>query len=101
MSLSEEVIDATLDPDGTLRLSHPPHVPPGPVRVTIQSVAPAAPRRTMADVFAEIDQDHRAAGFVGRTAQEIAAWEAEQQAEDEERDRELDAARRPFPTGGP
>ena len=33
MSLTEEVIDATLEPDGVLRLQRPPQLPPGPVRV--------------------------------------------------------------------
>jgi hypothetical protein len=37
MSLSEEEIDATLEADGNLRLAHPPHLPPGPVKVTIRS----------------------------------------------------------------
>lgn len=37
MSLSEEVIDATLQPDGSLQLARPSHLPPGPVRVTIRS----------------------------------------------------------------
>jgi hypothetical protein len=46
MSLSEEVIDGTLQPDGSLRLAHPARLPPGPVQVTIRSqpavAAPAA-----------------------------------------------------------
>ncbi len=101
MSLMEEVIDATLEPDGTLRLSHQPQLPPGPVRVTIQAVHPTRPRRTLADVIREIAAEQRARGFPGRTAEEIAAWEAERASDDEERDRELDAARHPSGPGGP
>jgi hypothetical protein len=100
MSLTAEVIDATLEPDGTLRLAHQPQLPPGPVRVTIQPVAPTRPRRTLADVIREIAADQRARGYAGRTAEELRT-EAELQAEeDDERDRELDAARRPFGPGG-
>ena len=47
MSPTEEVIDATLEPDGTLRLSHQPQLPPGPVRVTVQTAGPSRPRRTL------------------------------------------------------
>jgi hypothetical protein len=35
MSPTEEVLDAILESDGTLRLSHQPQLPPGPVRVTM------------------------------------------------------------------
>ena len=42
MSPTEETIDATLDANGQLRLSHPPQLPPGPVQVTIRAAAPDA-----------------------------------------------------------
>ena len=93
MSLLEETLDATLEADGTLRLSHPPQVPPGPVRVTIQV---AVPRRTIVDVLDEIHAGQIDRGYTGRTNEEMIAEEAERQEEDEERDRELDAARRPM-----
>ena len=35
MSMTEEMIDATLEADGTLRLAHPPQLPAGAVRVLI------------------------------------------------------------------
>ena len=41
----EEVIDATLDSNGQLRLSHQPRLPPGPVRVTIRAAAARAAAR--------------------------------------------------------
>jgi hypothetical protein len=49
MSLTEEVIEAVIEPDGTLRLSHQPQLPPGPVRVTVSSLFPQ-PQRGVADV---------------------------------------------------
>jgi hypothetical protein len=100
MSLTEEVIAATLEPDGTLRLAHAPQLPPGPVRVTIQVVAPPGQQRTLADVIGQIAADQRARGDAGRTAEELQSEAERQAAEDEERDRELEAARRPFERGG-
>jgi hypothetical protein len=101
MKVIEETIEATLDSNGQLRLTHPPRLPPGPVRVTIRVAAPGGPRRGMADVIQEIDADQRLRGFNGRTAAELQAEEAARQAEDDERDRELDAAHRGTSSGGP
>jgi hypothetical protein len=97
MSLTEEVIDAVLEADGTLRLSHPTKVSPGPVRVMISTISPR-PTRGIADVIREIAAEQRAQGYPGRTAEELRAEEELQAEEDEERDRELDSARR---TAGP
>ena len=100
VSALEETIDATLDSNGQLRLSHPPRLPPGPVRVTIRAAAPG-PRRGLADVIREIAAAQRARGFPGRSAADLRAEDDARQAEDAERDRELDAARRATPPGGP
>jgi hypothetical protein len=94
MNPTEEVIDATLELDGTLRLAHQPQLPPGPVRVTIQPVGPTRPRRTLADVIREIAADQRSRGYSGRTAKELRTEAEMNGEEDEERDRELEAARR-------
>ena len=101
MNVIEETIDATLESNGQLRLTHQPRLPPGPVRVTIRSALAVGPRRGMADVIQEIDDDQRLRGFNGRTATELQAEEEARQAEDEERDREQDAARHAPPPGGP
>ncbi len=93
MSLLEETIDATLDQNGQLLLTHQPQLPPGPVRVTIR-VAAAGPKRGMADVIQEIAADQRSRGFTGRSAAELKAEDDANSAEDAERDRELDAAAR-------
>src|SRR6266436_1097774 len=101
MNVIEETIEATLDSNGQLRLKHPPRLPPGPVRVTIRVAAAVGPRRGMADVIQEIEADQRLRGFHGRTAAELQAEDEAHQAEDEERDREQDAARGGASPGGP
>ncbi len=90
MSLTEEVIDATLEPNGALRLAHPPQLPPGPVRVTIQTVGPTWPRRTLADVIREIRTSQIARGFQGLTPEELRQREAEREAENDEYDQEME-----------
>ena len=90
MSLSEETIEATLDPNGQLQLAHPPQLPPGPVQVTIR-VAPAArAKRGLADVIREIRADQVARGFHGLTPEEMRRREAELEAENDEYDREME-----------
>jgi hypothetical protein len=100
MSLTEEVIDAVLEADGTLKLSHPPMVSPGPVRVTINTLS-SRPTRGMADVIREIAAEQRARGYPGRTAEEMKAEEELQAEEDDERARGLDSARRKAGPGVP
>ena len=89
MSPTEEVIDATLEPDGTLRLARQPQFPPGPVRVILQAVGATRPRRTLADVIREIRADQVARGFHGLTAEQLRQREAELEAENEEYDRAM------------
>src|SRR5437773_11177409 len=101
MNVIEETIEATLDSNGQLRLTHPPRLPPGPVRVTIRVAAAVGPLRGLADVIREIAAEQRSRGFPGRSAEEMRAEDDARIAEDAERDRELDAARRGSPSGGP
>lgn len=95
MSAVEVTIDATLDPSGRLELAEQPGLPPGPVRVTIRAIAGPTSQRGLADVIREIQAEQRSRGFLGRSAAELLAEETERAEEDAERDRELDAARRP------
>jgi hypothetical protein len=97
----EETIDATLDSNGQLRLAHQSQLPPGPVRVTIRAAAALGPRRGLAEVVREIAAEQRSRGFPGRSATELRAEDDARVDEDAERDRELDAARRGAPVGGP
>ena len=101
MNVIEETIEATLDSNGQLRLTHQPRLPPGPVRVTIRVAAPVGPQRGLADVIREIAAEQRARGFPGRSAEDLRAEDDTRLAEDAERDRELDAARRGASSGGP
>lgn len=100
MNTIEETIDATLDSNGQLKLSHLPTLPPGPVQVTIR-VAMTGPQRGLADVIREIAAEQRARGFAGRAAAELQAEEDARLLEDIQRDKELDAARRGASSGGP
>ena len=68
MNLIEETIEATLDSHGQLRLTHPPQMLPGPVRVTIRAGASGGPRRGLADVIREIAGEQRFCGFPVRSA---------------------------------
>ncbi|MBI3822867.1 MAG: hypothetical protein HY289_09350 [Planctomycetes bacterium] len=99
MSLIVETIDATLDSNGQLQLTQQPKLPPGPVRVTIRPAV--APKRGLADVMREIAAEQRARGFPGRSAEDLRAQDEARQADDAERDLELDAARRAATSGGP
>ena len=84
MNVIEETIEATLDANGQLRLTRPPRLPPGPVRVTIRAAA-AGPRRGLADVVREIAAEQRSRGFPGRSAVDLRAEDDERLAEDAER----------------
>ncbi|HEY7327677.1 MAG TPA: hypothetical protein VH592_08560 [Gemmataceae bacterium] len=101
MSIIEETIEATLDSNGQLHLTHPPRLPPGPVCVTIRVAAAAGPQRRLADVIREIAAQQRSCGFSGRSSSDIRAEEDALVADDAERDQELDTARRRVSPGGP
>ncbi|MGO9916132.1 MAG: hypothetical protein ACLQIB_15685 [Isosphaeraceae bacterium] len=101
MNVVEETIDATLDSNGQLRLTHQPRLPPGPVRVTIRVAAAVGPQRGLADVIREIAAEQRSRGFPGRSSEDLSSEDDARLAEDAERDLELDAARRGSSSGGP
>jgi hypothetical protein len=101
MKVIEETVEATLDSNGQLRLTHPSQLPPGPVRVTIRLVTSASPQRGLADVVREIAAEQRSRGFPGRSAADLRDEEDARLAEDAERDQELEVARRGSAPGGP
>lgn len=90
MDITEETIDATLEPDGQLRLTHPPRLPPGRVRVTIRGAVADAPKRGLADVIREIRADQVARGFHGLTTEQLRQREAEIEAENDAYDRAME-----------
>jgi hypothetical protein len=97
----EETMDATLDSNGQLRLTHQPRLPPGPVRVTIRVAPAAGPQRGLADVIREIAAEQRSRRYPGRSSDDLSSEEDARLAEDAERDHELDAARRGASSGRP
>jgi hypothetical protein len=101
MNIIEETIEATLDSNGQLRLTHQPRLPPGPVRVTIRVAAAVGSPRGLADVIREIAAEQRSRGFPGRSAEDLRTDDDARLAEVAERDREPDAARRGASWGGP
>ncbi len=90
MEITEETIEATLDLNGQLQLTHPPSLPPGPVRVTIRAASASKPKRGLADVGREIRADQLARGYQGLTTEQLRQREAEAEAENEEYDREME-----------
>ncbi len=77
-------VQGTLQADGTLVLDEKPNLPPGRVRVTVQSVLDI----TQTDIWQVLERIHaeqRARGFVPRSKEEIDADIASMRQEDEER----------------
>ena len=73
---------------------------PAPCGVTIRVAEAVQPQRGLADVIRGIAADQRSRGFPGRSAADVRAEAEARRAEDDERDRELDAARRGASPGG-
>jgi hypothetical protein len=72
MSEMQVVVGGTLQSDGTLKLDETPNLPPGPVRVTMQSVAaPARPSAGLMERMAAVWADQQARGEVARSREEI------------------------------
>lgn len=102
MSLSENVIEGTLKPDGTLELDQKPSLSPGRVTVILQpSHAKTPGQRGLADVIDEIHKGQQARGFQGRSAKEIEEGLREGEDEYESRMRALQSQTKPgSATGG-
>jgi hypothetical protein len=80
-----QIIQGVLNPDGGLELSEKLTLPPGPVRLTVESIAkPAAPRPDLIEVLDQIRKDQAARGYRGRSLAEMQADEAAKAAEDDE-----------------
>lgn len=101
VNVIEETIEATLDSNGQLQLQHQPRLPPGPVRVTIRAAGAVRPQGSLADVVRDIAAEQRSRGFPGRSVEDLRAEDEARIADDDERDRELDAARSNAAPGGP
>jgi hypothetical protein len=89
MSLSEEVVDGTLHADGTLALDHGPAIPPGRVRVIIQSGAVVS-TRGLTDVMDEVRRGQLARGYFGRSLEEMRNDDAARREDEEDYDRRME-----------
>ena len=90
MSLTESIVEGTLKPDGSLELDQAPSVAPGRVQMNVKPlVSPTARRRGLVDVIDEIHRDQVARGYQGRTAEEMAADEADHRTEEDDYDRRM------------
>ena len=91
--MSEVVVHGTLTPDGRLEIDQPVALPAGDVRVTIEALTPK-PRRNPMEVLEEIWAERKKLGMQGRSKEQIDADIDAMRNEWEDRQRELDSARR-------
>lgn len=88
MSLTETVIEGTLQPDGTLVLDEKPNLPPGRVTVIVQSVPTLPAGDPFWDMMQSIWAGQKARGHVPRSVEEVEterremreSWDERQQA---------------------
>jgi hypothetical protein len=90
-TMTEVVVHGTLSPDGTLEIDQPVALPPGDVRVTIETLT-SKPRRDVMEVLAEIWAERKKLGMQGRSKEQIDADIDAMRNEWEDRQRELDSA---------
>jgi hypothetical protein len=91
MSLTETVIEGTLQPDGTLVLDKKPNLPAGRVQVVVQPLPKQVTSgRGLVEVMDEIRDSQRARGYQGRTVEEMQAEEKVRQEEDDDYDRKCE-----------
>jgi hypothetical protein len=85
MTHSAVIVRGTLKEDGTLELDEKPNLPPGPVRLIVEQMAPAVESRPgLLEVLDQIHAAQRARDFKGLTEEEMAARIAAMQQEGEE-----------------
>ncbi len=91
--MTEVVVYGVLMPDGRLEVDQPVALPPGEVRVTIEALTPK-PKRDVMEVLEEIWAVRKEMGLQGRSAEQVDADINAMRDEWEDRQRELDSARR-------
>jgi hypothetical protein len=85
MSLSTNVVQGTLKPDGTLELDEKPTLAPGRVHVTLQSVPTTAlVKGGLAETIEEIRKYQQTHGYQGRTSEEMARDDEERKVGEDE-----------------
>jgi hypothetical protein len=84
MSPTRIEVQGTLRPDGTLLLDEKPNLPPGPVRVVLESrVTPAPPAESLLDFVQRVQRESVARGHRFLSDEELAAWVDDQRADDD------------------
>ena len=80
-----QVVEGNLKLDGTLELKGKLSLPPGQVRITVESLAaPAPPSGDLIGVMDRIREAQTARGYGGRSLEEMRADETARSAEDDE-----------------
>jgi hypothetical protein len=97
MSVTTEVIEGTLKPDGTLELDAKPSLGPGRVKVALEPAPAGAPGPGLADVLDEIHQGQQSRGFQGRSADEIETGLREGEDDYEEKVQAIRSQTKPLP----
>jgi hypothetical protein len=88
MSLTETVMEGTIQPDGTLVLDEPTRLPAGRVQVIVQALPELPQGDPFWDMMKSIWAGQKARGHIPRSAKEVEAerretresWEERQQA---------------------
>ena len=87
----EVIVQGTVKSDGTLELNQPVNLPPGDVRVIVQTTtAPSVAGENVLTVLQRIWAERRAKGMRGRSGEEIDADIQSMRNEWEERQQELE-----------
>jgi hypothetical protein len=101
MSATTNEVLGVVKPDGTLELSGKLTMPPGRVKVRVESLEPPSPpAETLVELVRRTRREMEAAGQTFRTKAEIDEEIRELRDEWEERLEEVDRARGPGPTEG-
>jgi hypothetical protein len=83
MAVTTNEVLGVVSPDGTLELASNLTVPPGRVRVRVESLEPpAAPAESLTAFFDRTRREKEAAGHRFMNDEEVAAWIEEQRGED-------------------
>jgi len=90
MTPSQNVVPGEVRPDGTLELGEKLTLSPGPVRVTVQHVAPESPKEDTWAVLERIWAEQKAKGVKPRTREEVDADINAMRDEWEDRMREIE-----------
>lgn len=85
MNQTQVEVQGTLQPDGTLVLDEKPNLPPGRVRVVVQTVAepPAKPKESLVEFVKRVRREAEASGSHFMNDEEVTAWIEELRADDD------------------